>query len=119
MKQPVVLRIYKGDKLETVKQFDHSQIVIGRTNDAQLVLDDVDVAALHAMIEDRSGEYFLSDLGSSTGTFRNGNRVLEDKLASGDEIKIGSYRVQFFIGVPTRGKTRGDANSSADSPAAG
>lgn len=100
MKQPVVLRIYKGDKLETVKQFDHSQIVIGRTNDAHLTLDDEGVAPLHAMIEDRNGEYHLSDLGSSSGTFRNGNRILDEKLASGDELKVGEFRIQFFIGVP-------------------
>jgi hypothetical protein len=100
LKQPVVLRVYKGDRLETVKQFDHSQIVMGRTSDAQLVLEDDDVAPLHAMIEERAGEYFVSDLGSHTGTFRNDNRILETKLASGDEIKIGPFRIQFFVGAP-------------------
>jgi predicted component of type VI protein secretion system len=100
LKQPVVLRIYKGDKLETVRQFEHSQIVIGRNSDAQLQLDDEGVALLHAMIEDRDGEYFISDLGSSNGTFKGGSRILEDRLSSGDELVIGPYKVQFFIGVP-------------------
>lgn len=100
MKQPVVLKIFKGDRLETVKQFEHSQIVIGRSHDVQLELADDAVALLHAMIEDRSGDYYISDLGSQTGTFKSGNRVLEDKLMSGDEITIGPYRIQFYIGVP-------------------
>lgn len=100
MKQPVVLKVYKGDKLEAVRQFEHSQIVIGRNADSQLRLDDEGVAALHAMIEDRDGEYYVSDLGSTTGTFRNDERVLEDKLASGDRLTVGPFRVQFFVGVP-------------------
>lgn len=100
MKQPVVLRIYKGDKLETVRQFEHSQIVIGRNADVQLQLEDEGVALLHAMIEDRDGDYYISDLGSSNGTFKGGQRLLEDRLSSGDELAIGPYRIQFFIGVP-------------------
>ncbi len=100
MKQPVVLRVFKGDKLEAVRQFDLSQIVFGRNADAQVELNSSDVAPLHAMLEERNGEYFISDLGSSSGTFRNGNKVLEERLQSGDELKIGSFRIEFFIGVP-------------------
>lgn len=100
MKQPVVLRVFKGDKLETVRQFEHSQIVIGRNSDSQLELRDEGVALLHAMIEEREGDYYLSDLGSSDGTFKSGQRILEDRLSSGDEIVIGPYRIQFFVGVP-------------------
>ncbi len=100
MKQPVVLRIYKGDKLETVRQFENAQIVIGRNSDVQLELQDEGVALLHAMIEDRGGDYYISDLGSQTGTFKGGNRILEDRLTSGDELTIGPFRVQFYIGVP-------------------
>lgn len=100
MKQPIVLKVYKGDKLETVRQFEHNQIVIGRNNDTQLRLEDDGVALLHAMIEDRGGEYYLSDLGSPNGTFKNGQRVLEDRLSSGDALTIGPFRVQFFVGIP-------------------
>lgn len=100
MKQPVVLRVYKEEKLVTVRQFEHSQIVIGRSPDAQLSLDDGGVGLLHAMIEDRGEEYFVSDLGSSEGTFQNGDRILEAKLNSGDELKVGPFRIQFFIGIP-------------------
>ena len=100
MKQPVVLRIYKGETLDSVRQFGQSQIVIGSTPEAQLELADDGVALLHAMIEDRDGEYFISDLGSATGTLRNGNKILEDKLEPGDELTIGGFRLQFFVGVP-------------------
>ncbi len=100
MKQPIVLRIYKGEKLEAVRQFEVSQIVIGRNSEAQLELQDEGVALLHAMIENRDGEYYISDLGSPSGTFKNGQKILEDKINSGDSINIGPYRIQFFVGVP-------------------
>lgn len=100
MKQPIVLRVYKGDKLEAVRQFETSQIVIGRNSDAQLELQDEGVALLHAMIENRNGDYYISDLGSPTGTFKNGQRTLEDKIASGDTVNVGPFRIQFFVGVP-------------------
>jgi hypothetical protein len=100
LKQPVVLKVYKLDKLEAVRQFEQSQIVIGKSSDVQLDLQDESVALLHAMIEERDGEYFVSDLGSQNGTFLNGNRILEEKVNSGDELKLGNFRIQFFIGVP-------------------
>jgi predicted component of type VI protein secretion system len=100
MKQPVVLKVYRGDKLEAVRQFESSQIVIGRSNDAQVQLADDGVALLHAMIEERDGEYYVSDLGSQTGTFKNGGRVLEDKLTSGDQLAVGSFHIRFYVGVP-------------------
>lgn len=100
MKQPIVLRVYRGEKLEAVRQFETTQIVIGRNSDAQLELQDEGVALLHAMIENRGGEYYLSDLGSPTGTFKNGQRTLEDKIASGDSLTVGPFRIQFFVGVP-------------------
>ena len=100
MKQPVVLKIFKGTTLESVRQFAQAQIVIGSTNEAQLELQAEGVALLHAMIEERDGEYVVSDLGSTSGTFKNGARILEDRLAPGDEITVGEYRLQFFIGVP-------------------
>ncbi|NJM09901.1 MAG: FHA domain-containing protein [Bdellovibrionaceae bacterium] len=102
------------DKLETVRQFESSQIVIGRNSDVQLELQDEGVALLHAMIEERDGDYYLSDLGSSNGTFKSGNRILEDRLSSGDEVAIGPYRIQFFIGVP---KPAAPPRVSNDTPA--
>ncbi|MGE0762525.1 MAG: AgmX/PglI C-terminal domain-containing protein [Bdellovibrionales bacterium] len=100
MKPPILLRIYINDSLEGVRQFDQKQIVIGREADVQLDLKDAAVSPLHAVIEERETGYYILDLGSQTGTLRNGQRILDDRLESGDEIKIGPYKIQFFVGVP-------------------
>lgn len=98
--KPVVLRIYQGDRLIGVKQFSGGQIVIGRPGDVQVPLEGEAVSLLHASIEERNGSYIVSDLGSLTGTYKNGAQVLEEKLVSGDVLQIAEYRIEFFIGAP-------------------
>lgn len=100
MKTPLLLRVFKNGALEGVRQFDVSQVVIGRNADAQVSLSDNQVSPLHAMIEERDGNYVLTDLGSSSGTILNGKKVLEEKIQSGDEIVLGGYTIQFFVGAP-------------------
>ncbi len=100
MKKPVVLRIFKGDQLLGVKQFTDSQIVIGQPGETQVSLEGDRVSLIHAAIEERDSGYFICDLGSETGTVKNGETVLDAPLESGDLIQIGDYRIEFFIGVP-------------------
>lgn len=100
MKQPVFLRVYLNGKLENVKQFSDQQIVIGRNADLQLSLHDESVSPLHAVIEERDNGYYVSDLGSQNGTMKGGNKVFDEKIESGDELIIGPYKLEFFIGVP-------------------
>ena len=116
MKKPVVLRIYKGDQLQGVKQFLDAQIVIG-TQGEQVQLDGSGVSLIHASIEERADGYYVSDLGSEQGTLKNGEKVLDAKLESGDSLGIGDFRVEFYIGVP-KPKTDGTQVTTVKPPAA-
>ncbi len=100
MKRPVVLRIYKGDSLHGVKQFLDEQVVIGRQSDVQVPLDDDKVSIIHAAIEERDGSHYVCDLGSESGTLLNDESVLDARIESGDVVRIGDYRIEFYIGVP-------------------
>lgn len=100
MKSPVILRVFKGNQLVEVKQFDQDQIVIGRSADVGLDLEAEEVSAIHCLIELRDSGYYLCDLGSTTGTFKNGQAILDDSLTSGDEIGIGPFKINFFVGIP-------------------
>jgi outer membrane biosynthesis protein TonB len=83
-----------------VKQFDQDQIVVGHNTDVHLDLDGEGVSPIHCLIEMRDGTYFISDLGSAGGTFKNGQAVLDEALTSGDKITIGQFELSFFVGVP-------------------
>jgi TonB family protein len=100
LKFPVILRIFKNTQLVEVKQFDQDQIVIGRNADVGLDLDAEEVSAIHCLIELRDSGYYICDLGSGTGTFKNGQSILDEPLVSGDEIGIGPFKLNFFVGVP-------------------
>ena len=101
MSQPVFLKVYHSGKLMTNKQFVLDQISIGSSADGpSLTLADPSVCFWHALIEKRGGGYYISDLGSPTGTFINSKPILESALKHGDQIQIGDFVIQFFIGVP-------------------
>ncbi|MCB0349882.1 MAG: AgmX/PglI C-terminal domain-containing protein [Bdellovibrionales bacterium] len=100
MKPPVFLRIYLNGKLENVRQFVEEQIVIGRNAENQLSFSDESVSPVHAVIEMRDAGYYISDLGSQLGTFKGGQKIFDEAIESGDEIQVGPYKIEFFIGVP-------------------
>ncbi|MDB2426060.1 FHA domain-containing protein, partial [bacterium] len=100
MNSPVFLRVYYKGELVNIKQFSESQVVIGSGDDAILRLDNSDVSAVHAVIERRDSGYYITDLGSEKGTFKNGNKILDDKIESGEAFSIADYKIEFFIGVP-------------------
>lgn len=58
------------------------------------------MSPVHAVIEERDAGYYVSDLGSVSGTFKNGSKIFDEALKSGDELIIGPYKIEFFVGVP-------------------
>jgi hypothetical protein len=67
---------------------------IGRGADADVVVDDPDVARHHARLESENGIVYLSDMESPTGTFLNGRRLREAiEVRRGDRIDVGTARL--------------------------
>jgi hypothetical protein len=67
------------------------EITIGRdTNCTITILDDTFVSSLHARVFDHEGQPVLEDLGSTNGSYLNGNKVAGVKLLHpGDRVQIG------------------------------
>lgn len=100
MKLPIVIRIYKGTQLESVKQFSDSQIVVGTSINSQIQLKADTIAPLHTLIEERDSGFYISDLGSQTGTLFKGRKILDERIESGDSFLVGPYQIDFYIGIP-------------------
>ena len=65
-------------------------VKIGRDpGQCQLALQDPDVSSLHAFMCCKNGAWVLQDLGSTNGTYVNGNKITTVGLKSGDRIKFG------------------------------
>lgn len=80
-----------------------SRFVIGRDRSCQLRLGSPRVSKFHAALERRAdGAIVLQDLGSTNGTFINGQllRSKEIRLDEGDRIQIGPIVVTVSVGPP-------------------
>ncbi len=76
-----------------------SRVTLGRTIDADIVLNDRLISRQHAelTIDAESGVYRLVDLGSTNGTFVN-DRVIDCcDLTDGDKIFVGSTILKFVL----------------------
>ena len=72
------------------------RMVIGRSPEAEVFLDDVTVSRDHAVLVRRSGAWFLDDSGSLNGTYVNRRRIESHKLEEGDELQIGKYKLTYL-----------------------
>ncbi|HZP90808.1 MAG TPA: DUF3662 and FHA domain-containing protein [Actinomycetota bacterium] len=70
-------------------------VTIGRLPECDVVLSDPGASRRHAQIRTESGDYVLTDLGSTNGTLVNDRPVREHVLADGDRITIGTTELQF------------------------
>ncbi len=66
------------------------QIVIGRSSELDMVLVEDMVSRKHAKIQVANGAITIEDLGSTNGTFVNGEKVKQARLKEGDRILIGT-----------------------------
>lgn len=80
---------------------DQPEVLIGRDPHAQALLEgDGFVSARHALVRVRGGRPTIADLGSTNGTFVNGERIAaETALDDGDEVAIGSTRMVYEPGA--------------------
>lgn len=96
---PIKLHVVKGKEPGQVLVIpDEGAVVIGRSKNADICLDDQMLSRQHMKIESRNGFAILTDLASSNGTFLNGEKVKESRLATGDKIKIGSHIFHVELG---------------------
>jgi hypothetical protein len=83
---------------KTVQVYDLERPVIrvGRLAEMDIVIDNVSVSRRQAEIQREGDGWIVRDIGSSNGTFVNGERLTADrKLQAGDEIGIGKYSLFF------------------------
>ena len=70
-------------------------VVVGRHPQCDLVVPEDSVSRRHAQLEASGGYVVVSDLGSSNGTFVNGQRVQRRSLRNGDRLSFGSVDFVF------------------------
>jgi pSer/pThr/pTyr-binding forkhead associated (FHA) protein len=70
--------------------------VLGRSKDSDIQVEDANVSRRHAELRREGGSWWLVDLGSTNGTWANGERVDgRYKLHDGDVLQIGGTELRF------------------------
>lgn len=74
---------------------DSTSMTIGRGLNNDIILEDARVSRNHAQLRYKSRRFWLTDLGSTNGTFVNGEPVTERALRDGDVISLGGLELTF------------------------
>lgn len=95
--QKLVLRFisgkYQGAEFPLA---DSPEIVVGRSSDVDMVLIEDMVSRRHARLE-CNDDILIEDLGSTNGTFVNGERIKKSRLQEGDRVLIGTSIIKVVL----------------------
>ena len=69
---------------------NNKEIVVGRSSELDMVLVEDMVSRRHAKLTVTGDQIFIQDLGSTNGTFVNGEKIKRARLTEGDRILIGT-----------------------------
>jgi pSer/pThr/pTyr-binding forkhead associated (FHA) protein len=84
------LVVTEGPLKDTVVQLNGTPLLLGRAQDADLVLEDDYVSGRHARLFPQGSRWFLEDLGSTNGTYVSGNPLSRTvAVEPGTPIRIG------------------------------
>jgi pSer/pThr/pTyr-binding forkhead associated (FHA) protein len=90
------LMLSTGEAAGTVFPLTQPLVIIGRAADAQVRINEHAISSEHALLEMDGATFTLRDLGSTNGTYVNGQRIaVAVVLASGDTIRMGSTTFTF------------------------
>src|SRR5215472_14466538 len=76
---------YQGGEFPIVPE---KQIIVGRSSDLDMVLVEDMVSRKHARIAMQNDQIWIEDLGSTNGTFVNGEKIKRARLKEGDRVLI-------------------------------
>ncbi len=83
---------------DTTFRFSTPEVIIGRSPACDCFLNDNTVSAQHSQVVYKHGQWWLSDLGSTNGTFLNEQRLETPAvLRDGDNIRCGQVLLSAAI----------------------
>src|SRR5215216_6236540 len=85
----VVMVMFRADGQRRSFSVTRDITVIGRREDSDLRIPLGDVSRKHCRLIIDGDAIRVEDLGSSNGTFRNGERVQQSELQAGDTLQVG------------------------------
>ncbi|HET6585580.1 MAG TPA: FHA domain-containing protein, partial [Nannocystaceae bacterium] len=102
----ITLRIEREGRPAETQTFSAARVLIGRET-GDIVLADPESSALHAEIDCSTGAVVVRDLGSSNGTWRDGERLPQFALFVGQSFRCGGTTLTLLASASPLGATPG------------
>ncbi len=77
-------------------QLTKERTTLGRRPYNDIVIDNLAVSGEHAVLHVSPDEVEIEDLGSTNGTYVNGQPVKRQPLRNGDTVEVGKYKIRFL-----------------------
>jgi two-component system cell cycle response regulator len=90
------LIVLAGSSVGEMYKIGDGKTVIGRGQQADIQVTDEGISRRHAEILHVRDEIMIRDLGSTNGTYCNGEKIGEHMLTDGDKIQVGSTTILKF-----------------------
>jgi hypothetical protein len=85
-----------------MQKVEKDRFIIGRSRNCDLVISSSKVSRQHAGVSRENGDYFIEDLGSPNGVWRNGVKITKEKIRDGDEFMLSDEVIKFVFKNPAR-----------------
>ena len=86
----------QGKVLRAFALGDSEEVIIGRDETCDIRIRAKTVSREHCTVEREGQDFVLRDLGSTGGTFLNGQRVDRVRLRNGIEVTVGPAVLKFY-----------------------
>ena len=83
--------------IEKSYPLENDVVIIGRDEDCTISINDLYMSGQNTQLWFEDGEWYIADMGSTNGTYINGEKMTDEPmiLDSGDKIRVG--QVEFLI----------------------
>lgn len=100
-KEPDIKKAYliviAGNAVGEMFQLRKEAVILGRDSECDVQIRDVGISRRHSKIyKGKSGEIYIEDLGSTNGTYINGEQIVKKPLNDGDRVQLGRTTILKF-----------------------
>lgn len=86
----LTLVIYFRDGVRVIPLVEGGSVVVGRSHPAEVTIRDASLSRQHACFEVEGGRVWVEDLGSTNGTWVDGQQVERFEVKEGAELNLGA-----------------------------